>query len=207
MGNAIDQAFSLLKVEWFSPFPTVGGPSQEQMDAQSREWAAGEDNYNWAKDEQDSDLGVDESEDPCCTEAKEAYIKYLENKTGRSPPEFEGIGVRKASCEDLAMWIEQGISDELEHNEGNHWTGNLESLRAIQDQWNACASESFSDMKYAGEPIDIAYRLLKAQMSDIHIGFQEDPEKEIERLRHMGISREEAMHMYQQYVDSLGHGA
>ena len=58
-----------------------------------------------------------------------------------------------------------------------------------------------------GKSINKAFSLLKAQMSDIHIGFQEDPEREIERLRHMGISREEAMHMYQQYIDSLEHGA
>jgi len=47
----------------------------------------------------------------------------------------------------------------------------------------------------------------KAQMSDVHIGFQEDPKREIARLKHMGISEEEAMHMYQQYLDSLEHGA
>jgi hypothetical protein len=47
----------------------------------------------------------------------------------------------------------------------------------------------------------------KAQMSDVHIGFEEDPKREIARLKHMGISEEEAMHMYQQYIDSLGHGA
>ena len=48
--------------------------------------------------------------------------------------------------------------------------------------------------------------VMKAQMSDIRIGFEEDPKREIERLKHMGISEEEAMHMYQQYLDSLEHG-
>ena len=57
------------------------------------------------------------------------------------------------------------------------------------------------------DAINHAFSLLKSQMSDVHIGFQEDPKREIERLRHQGISREEAMAMYQQYLDSLEHGA
>jgi len=195
INDAINHAFSLLKT----------GPSQEQLDAQSREWAEQDADDTW--DAEYDDDGQTEYEDPCCTEAKESYIKHLEETTGRSPPQFEGHGVRNASCEDLAQWIETAISDELEHNNDNHWTGHLESLRAIQDQWDACSSESFSDMKYAGEPIDISHNFLKSQMSDVHIGFQEDPKREIERLRHQGISREEAMAMYQQYLDSLEHGA
>ena len=47
----------------------------------------------------------------------------------------------------------------------------------------------------------------KAQMSDVRIGFEEDPKREIARLKHMGISEEDAMSMYQQYIDSLEHGA
>jgi len=58
-----------------------------------------------------------------------------------------------------------------------------------------------------GDPIEKAWRFLKAQMSDVHLGFQEDPEREIARLMHMGVSRQEAMRMYQQYLDSLGSGA
>jgi DUF971 family protein len=46
----------------------------------------------------------------------------------------------------------------------------------------------------------------KAQMSDVRIGFEDDPKREIQRLKHMGVSEEEAMRMYQQYLDSLEHG-
>ncbi len=41
-------------------------------------------------------------------------------------------------------------------------------------------------------------------MSDIHIGFQEDPQKEIAQLLHQGLSKDQAMALYQQYVNSLG---
>jgi len=57
------------------------------------------------------------------------------------------------------------------------------------------------------QPLEKAWRFLKAQMSDVHLGFQEDPEREIARLMHMGVSRAEATRMYQQYLDSLGSGA
>ena len=40
------------------------------------------------------------------------------------------------------------------------------------------------------QPIEKAWGLLKAQMSDVHIGFGEDPEREIARLMHMGLSRQ-----------------
>ena len=46
--------------------------------------------------------------------------------------------------------------------------------------------------------------LLKGRMSDIHIGFQEDPQKEIAQLLHQGLSKDQAMALYQQYVNSLG---
>ena len=49
--------------------------------------------------------------------------------------------------------------------------------------------------------------VLKAQMSDVHIGFGDDPEREIARLMHMGLSRQEAMDLCKQYLDSLGSGA
>jgi hypothetical protein len=54
---------------------------------------------------------------------------------------------------------------------------------------------------------ETAWQFLKAQMSDVHIGFGEDPEREIARLMHMGLSRQEAMDLYRQYLDSLGSGA
>lgn len=47
----------------------------------------------------------------------------------------------------------------------------------------------------------------KAQMSDVHIGFQEDPKREMARLKHMGIPEDECQRMYEQYLDSLGQGA
>jgi hypothetical protein len=60
---------------------------------------------------------------------------------------------------------------------------------------------------YEPDPIEKAWRFMKAQMSDVHLGFQEDPEREIARLMHQGLSRQEAMGLYQQYLDSLGSGA
>ena len=214
INDAINHAFSLLKT---GPSPATTTP-----EGAAKKWARvfdGElDWYNGEQDlesdEQDSDTNTDESEDPCCTEAKEAMASHWElmDHHWNEPNDVTDHDKTRANimnmeCDELQEWLDGEIRDELEHNNDNHWTGFLESLRAIQDQWDACSSESFSDMKYAGEPIDISHRFLKSQMSDVHIGFQEDPKREIERLRHQGISREEAMAMYQQYLDSLEQGA
>ena len=202
INDAINHAFSLLKT----------GPSQEQLDA-----------WDWA-------VFRAANEDPCCTEAKKAVAWHWELVdyeasfgTDATDDDKTRANIMNMECDELQEWLEEEIQYELEDNNDNHWTGNdepddfddtvmptttvLQSLTAIQDQWDACSSKSFSDMKYAGEPIDIAHNFLKSQMSDVHIGFQEDPKREIERLRHQGISREEAMAMYQQYLDSLKHSA
>tara|TARA_R110002020_G_scaffold14091_2_gene50124 strand:+ start:21132 stop:21698 length:567 start_codon:yes stop_codon:yes gene_type:complete len=50
----------------------------------------------------------------------------------------------------------------------------------------------------------IGKMFLKGRMSDIHIGFQEDPQKELAQLLHQGLSKDQAMALYQQYVNSLG---
>lgn len=54
---------------------------------------------------------------------------------------------------------------------------------------------------------EVAWQFLKGQLSDVHIGFQDDPEREIARLMHEGLSRQEAMMLYQQYLDGIEHGA
>ena len=56
-------------------------------------------------------------------------------------------------------------------------------------------------------PIHRAMDFLKGRMKDVSIGFQEDPEKQMEKLRHQGFSHEEVQRLYQQYIDSLGSGA
>jgi len=56
-------------------------------------------------------------------------------------------------------------------------------------------------------PIYRAMEFLKGRMKDVSIGFQEDPEKQMEKLRHQGFSHEEVQRLYQQYIDSLGSGA
>jgi len=53
-------------------------------------------------------------------------------------------------------------------------------------------------------PIDAAWSVIKSRMGDVHIGFQENPKREMERLRHQGLSHEEVEALYQQYIDSLG---
>jgi len=53
-------------------------------------------------------------------------------------------------------------------------------------------------------PLDAAWSLIKGRMSDIHVGFQDDPHREMTRLRHEGMSDEAIRALYQQYLDSLG---
>jgi len=54
--------------------------------------------------------------------------------------------------------------------------------------------------------IDQAWAVLKGRMSDIHIGFQEDPQKEIAQLLHQGLPKDYVMQLYQQYINSSRDG-
>ena len=56
-------------------------------------------------------------------------------------------------------------------------------------------------------PMHKAMEFLKGRMKDVAMGFQENPEKQMEKLRHQGFSIEEVERLHQQYLDSLGVGA
>lgn len=143
-GEPIDIAYQLLKE---GPIPQWGENDLSRYDLANRvDWEPTVDLRTGTS----TNIGLEDT-DPCCEEIKQLpAFENLEWESKSGDKKTEDL-----TCDEFKMALENVL---------HGWeqpTGFYKVAEEALNQWNKCSSEQFSGDFTAGEPMDIAYQLLK----------------------------------------------